>query len=154
MPLESRKLAEDHQLRSLNQEVAPMALFSEKTAEKELNEQSNKVHQADLKTLLDRQKAIEGKVRDSGRLNRFSTDIKLMFSLIRDYWYGHYRAIPWKSVAAVAGALLYVLNPLDLIPDLIFGFGLVDDAGVVALCLKLVESDLHRYAAWKELHSS
>ena len=51
-------------------------------------------------------------------------------------------------------SLLYVLNPLDLIPDLIFGFGLVDDAGVVALCLKLVESDLHRYAAWKELHSS
>ena len=50
--------------------------------------------------------------------------------------------------------VLYVLNPLDLIPDLIFGFGLVDDAGVVALCLKLVESDLHRYAAWKELHSS
>lgn len=131
-----------------------MALFSEKTAEKELNEQSNKVHQADLKTLLDRQKAIEEKVRDSGRLNRFSTDIKLMFSLIRDYWYGHYRAIPWKSIAAVAGALLYVLNPLDLIPDLIFGFGLVDDAGVVALCLKLVESDLHRYAAWKELRES
>jgi len=26
----------------------------------------------------------------------------------------------------------------------------VDDAGVVALCLKLVESDIHRYAAWKE----
>jgi len=154
MPLESRKLPEDHQLRSLNQEVAPMALFSEKTAEKELNEQSDKVHQADLKTLLDRQKAIEEKVRDSGRLNRFSTDIKLMFSLIRDYWYGHYRAIPWKSIAAVAGALLYVLNPLDLIPDLIFGFGLVDDAGVVALCLKLVESDLHRYAAWKELRES
>lgn len=154
MPLESRKLPEDHQLRSLNQEVAPMALFSEKTAAKELNEQSDKVHQADLKTLLDRQKAIEEKVRDSGRLNRFSTDIKLMFSLIRDYWYGHYRAIPWKSIAAVAGALLYVLNPLDLIPDLIFGFGLVDDAGVVALCLKLVESDLHRYAAWKELRES
>ena len=98
--------------------------------------------------------SVEEKVKNSGRLNRFSTDIKLMFSLIRDYWYGHYRAIPWKSIAAVAGALLYVLNPLDLIPDLIFGFGLVDDAGVVALCLKLVESDLHRYAAWKELHSS
>ena len=52
--------------------------------------------------------------------------------------------------AAVAGALIYVMNPLDVIPDLIFGFGLVDDAGVVTLCLKLVESDIHRYAAWKE----
>ena len=60
------------------------------------------------------------------------------------------RSVPWKTIAAVAGALLYVLNPLDFIPDLILGFGFLDDAGVVALCLKLVESDLHRYAAWKE----
>ena len=131
-----------------------MAWISDKTAANELKEQSAKVHRGGLEALLERQKAVEEKVKNSGRLNRFSTDIKLMFSLIRDYWYGHYRAIPWKSIAAVAGALLYVLNPLDLIPDLIFGFGLVDDAGVVALCLKLVESDLHRYAAWKELHSS
>lgn len=131
-----------------------MAWISDKAAASQLNEQSDKVRRTDLEDLLERQKAIEKKVRDSGRLRRFSTDIKLMFSLIRDYWHGHYRAIPWKAVAAVAGALLYVLNPLDLIPDLIFGFGLLDDAGVVALCLKLVESDLHRYAAWKELQQT
>jgi len=127
-----------------------MALFSEKAAAAQLKEQSNNIDKDDLKTLLERQRAIEEKVSSSGRLNRFAIDIKLMFSLIRDYWRGSYRAIPWKSIAAIAGALLYVMNPLDLIPDLIFGFGLLDDAGVVALCLKLVESDLHRYAAWKQ----
>lgn len=131
-----------------------MALFSQENAEKQLNAESGKVHRADLETLLERQRAIEEKVKGSGRLNRFSEDIKLMFSMIRDYWQGNYRSVPWKTIAAVAGALLYVLNPLDVIPDLIFGFGLLDDAGVVALCLKLVESDLHRYAAWKESHES
>ncbi len=128
-----------------------MAVFSKKTAEQQLNQEAGKVRKDDLETLLQRQEAIEAKVKSSGRLQRFGTDIKLMFSLIRDYWNGRYRAVPWKTIAAVAGALLYVLNPLDLIPDLIFGFGLLDDAGVVALCLKLVESDLHKYAAWKEL---
>ncbi|MBW0148408.1 YkvA family protein [Marinobacter arenosus] len=127
-----------------------MALFSQKNAEEQLNAESAKVHRADLETVLERQRAIEEKVKGSGRLKRFSADIKLMFSMIRDYWYGNYRSVPWKTIAAVAGALLYVLNPLDVIPDLIFGFGFLDDAGVVALCLKLVESDLHRYAAWKE----
>ncbi len=131
-----------------------MAWISEKTAANELKSQSAKVHRRDLETLLERQKAIEEKVKGSGRLNRFATDIRLMFSLIRDYWQGSYRAVPWKTIAAVAGALLYVMNPLDLIPDLILGIGFIDDAGVVALCLKLAESDLHRYAAWKELQET
>ncbi|MGF2735638.1 YkvA family protein [Marinobacter sp. DUT-1] len=127
-----------------------MALFSEKKARQQLDAEASKVHRQDLETLLDRQRAIEEKVKGSGRLERFSADIKLMFSMIRDYWYGNYRSVPWKTIAAVAGALLYVLNPLDFIPDIILAFGFLDDAGVVALCLKLVESDLHRYAAWKE----
>jgi uncharacterized membrane protein YkvA (DUF1232 family) len=130
-----------------------MAVFSKRTAEQQLSEEAGKVRKNDLETLLKRQEAIEAKVKSSGRLQRFSTDIKLMFSLIRDYWNGRYRTVPWKTIAAVAGALLYVMNPLDLIPDLIFGFGFLDDAGVVALCLKWVESDLHKYAAWKELSS-
>jgi uncharacterized membrane protein YkvA (DUF1232 family) len=127
-----------------------MVLFSQRNAQKQLNSEAEKVNRADLETLLERQRAIEDKVKGSGKLNRFSADIKLMFSMIRDYWNGSYRDVPWKSIAAVAGALLYVMNPLDFIPDLIIGFGFLDDAGVVALCLKLVESDLHKYAAWKE----
>lgn len=128
-----------------------MAWITDKTAKHQLDKEASQVHKEDLQSLLERQKAIEYKVKNSGKLKRFGTDIHLMFSLIRDYWRGDYRAIPWKSIAAIAGALLYVMNPLDLIPDLIFGFGLLDDAGVVALCLKLVESDLHKYAAWKDL---
>lgn len=129
-----------------------MALFSEKNARKQLESEAGKVHRADLETLLERQRTIEQKVKSSGKLKRFGTDIKLMFSMIRDYWYGNYRSVPWKTIAAVAGTLLYVLNPLDVIPDFIFGFGFLDDAGVVAICLKLVESDLHRYAAWRACH--
>jgi len=127
-----------------------MALFSQKNARTQLDAEAGKVHRADLEQLLDRQRAIEDKVKGSGKLARFSADIKLMFSMLRDYWYGNYRSVPWKTIAAVAGALIYVMNPLDVIPDLILGFGFLDDAGVVAMCLKLVESDLHRYAAWKE----
>lgn len=128
-----------------------MSLFSEKDAEKQLESGSEKVHPADLENLLERQRAIEAKVKKSGKLKRFGGDIRLMFSMLRDYWKGNYRSVPWKSIAAIAGALLYVLNPLDVIPDFILAFGFLDDAGVVALCLKMVESDLHRYAAWQDL---
>ncbi|MBU2954964.1 YkvA family protein [Marinobacter sp. F3R08] len=127
-----------------------MPLFNQKNARKQLDAEAGKVNPADLEKLLERQRKIEDKVKGSGKLARFSTDIKLMFSMIRDYWNGNYRNVPWKSIAAIAGALLYVLNPIDVIPDLILGFGFLDDAGVVAMCLKLVESDLLRYAAWVE----
>ncbi len=128
-----------------------MAFFSEHAAQRQLKAESDRVRKEDLQRLLDRQQAVEEKVKNSGKLNRFKTDVRLMFSLVRDYYNGQYRDIPWKSIAAIVGALIYVLNPLDLIPDLILAIGFVDDVGVVALCLKLVESDLHRYAAWKEL---
>lgn len=128
-----------------------MNAIGEQQAEEALKKESRNLQEDDLEALLERQKKVEAKVQSSGKLQRFSTDIQLMFSLLRDYWNGRYRKVPWKTIAAIAGALLYVLNPLDLIPDLIVGFGFLDDAGVVALCLKLAESDLYRYAAWKEL---
>lgn len=127
-----------------------MVNFSDRKANEQLNREAGKVHGKDVGDLLSRQKAIEEKVRNSGKLRRFGTDIRLMFSMLRDYWQGNYRNVPWKSIAAMVGALIYVLNPLDLIPDMLIGIGFLDDAGVVAACLALVESDLLRYAAWKE----
>lgn len=127
-----------------------MAIFSERKANEQLSSEASKIHRDDVGDLLSRQKAIEDKVRNSGKLRRFGTDIRLMFSMLRDYWQGNYRNVPWKSIAAIAGALIYVLNPLDLIPDILIGIGFLDDVGVVAACLAMVESDLLRYAAWKE----
>jgi uncharacterized membrane protein YkvA (DUF1232 family) len=127
-----------------------MAVFSDRKAKQQLDKEAEKVNRQDVGDLLSRQKVIEEKVQGSGKLKRFSSDVSLMFSMLRDYWQGNYREVPWKSIAAIAGALLYVLNPLDLIPDMILWVGFIDDAGVVALCLKMVESDLLRYAAWKE----
>ena len=46
---------------------------------------------------------------------------------------------PSASLAAkalIAGALLYFLNPLDLVADALIGIGFLDDAGVVAIVLK------------------
>lgn len=70
---------------------------------------------------------------------------QVLLSLVSDYISGKYREIPYWVLSAVSLALLYVLNPLDLIPDVFIGVGYLDDVTVLAFCIKLVEKELEKY---------
>lgn len=126
-----------------------MKQITPEKAHKELNEQAEKVEEKDLEKLLSKEQKIEDKFRNNDSMSGYLAKAKSMFSLIRDYWSGNYRQVPWKTIAAVAGALLYVLMPFDLIPDFIPVAGFLDDAGVIAACLTLVSDDLVDYEKWK-----
>jgi uncharacterized membrane protein YkvA (DUF1232 family) len=108
-----------------------------------------RIKDADVKKVLDQSKAIEHKFRRARPLNRFFEDYKLLLAIVSDYRKGAYRKIPRWSVAVIAFALLYVLNPFDIIADIIAVVGFLDDAAVVAGCLLLVERDLNEYKQWK-----
>lgn len=127
-----------------------MARVTKKLAEEQLQKGARNVTEDDVKKVLDKKEAIEDKFKKNGPLGRFIADLKLLLALVRDYVKGDYRAIPYWSIAAIAAALLYVLSPIDLIPDFIPGIGYVDDALVVAACLAMVEKDLCAYKDWKE----
>ena len=92
---------------------------------------------------------IDKKMSTAGVLKKYTELGKLMVNMLKDYKVGIYKDVPWFTIASVVFALLYVLNPLDIIPDFIPGFGYVDDASVLALALRFIESDLHKYLDWK-----
>lgn len=118
-------------------------------AEEQLKNGARKVNLETLDDILKKREEIEKKFKANGPLGRFISDLKLLFGVVQDYAKGEYREIPWLSLAAIVAALVYVVNPFDLIPDAIAGIGLVDDALVVTACLKMVETDLHNYRDWK-----
>jgi len=130
-----------------------MAKPNREEAEEELKRGAEKVTEEDFHKVLNKKKEIEEQFRGNGPLGRFISDLKILFALVKDYIDGEYREIPWYSIASIVAALLYVLSPIDLIPDFIPGVGYVDDALVVAGCLSLVERDLHEYAEWKKAHA-
>ncbi|KYO50679.1 YkvA family protein [Tistrella mobilis] len=45
----------------------------------------------------------------------------------------------WAARAAVIGVLAYVVSPLDLIPDVLMIFGILDDIAVVSFGLRWAE---------------
>lgn len=123
--------------------------FTEKDIQSEFDKRSKRVTQEDVDKIFQKRKEIEDKFSGNGPLGKFWSDLKLLFELVNDYRKGEYREIPWTSIAAIIGALLYVLSPIDLIPDFIPVIGLLDDAAVVALCLRAIDGDLQAYKKWK-----
>ncbi len=77
--------------------------------------------------------------------------LRLLGMVLRDYASGSYRRLPWKAVAALAAAVVYVVTPFDLVPDFLVPLGFTDDVLVLALTWGLVKRELRQYCAWKGL---
>ena len=114
----------------------------------------NKALDSNLEYLLSKESKLKEKLEDSGYLEPFSDDLMLFMSLIKDYYKGDYRKIPFKTISAGVIGALYVLNPIDLIPDSIPFIGHIDDALVLKFCLKQAKKDLQKYKQWKQQQSN
>jgi uncharacterized membrane protein YkvA (DUF1232 family) len=120
-----------------------------KVGEELIKEGSPKITEKDIVKVVDKSEDIQKKFRSRGPLRRFVEDAQLLIAVVKDYWSGAYRKLPYGTVAAIVFTLIYVFNPLDLVPDVLPIIGEVDDAAVVAACLFLVERDLLAYKQWK-----
>ena len=76
--------------------------------------------------------------------------IPTMISLVKSYINKEYTEIPLGTIIAAISALIYWVSPVDLIPDSIPGVGYIDDAAVVAFCLKQIGDDLNKYKEWRD----
>lgn len=84
-----------------------------------------------------------------GKMRRLANQVRLAGEMLRDYRKGVYREIPWRSILMLAGAVVYFLNPMDIIPDMITGIGFVDDAAVVGSVFASLRGDLLSYCLFK-----
>ena len=71
-------------------------------------------------------------------------------SMVKSYVNKEYDRVPLGTIIAAISALAYLVSPIDVIPDVIPGLGHVDDVAIIVACMKLVESDLNEYIAWRK----
>ncbi len=67
--------------------------------------------------------------------------LRLLWALLRDD-----RVSPWLKRLGPLGALLYVLSPIDIVPDFLLGPGQIDDLGVIAVMLFVLSKLIVRFA--------
>ena len=120
-----------------------------KPSEEFVKEGAQKVTEKDIEEVVTKSEDIEEKFKARGPLKRFIEDYRVLKELIRDYRGGRYRQALYGTIAAAVFALLYVFNPLDLLPDVLPFIGVLDDASVITACLMLIERDLGKYRNWK-----
>lgn len=83
-------------------------------------------------------------------IGRLWSDLPLLLRLLKAWKTGSYRGLSVRTLASCAIALLYVLSPVDAIPDFIPGIGLIDDAAVLALLLHSLAQDLAAFRVWEQ----
>lgn len=72
----------------------------------------------------------------------------LLLSMLLDSFKGRY-PLPKKTALMLILAFLYLISPVDIVPDIFPLIGLVDDVAVLAFAFSFTKEDLENYGNWK-----
>ncbi|MFN8281726.1 MAG: YkvA family protein [Chitinophagales bacterium] len=81
---------------------------------------------------------------------RIQDSIIALARMLRAWMQGDYKNISTKSIIAVVAALIYFVNPLDLIPDFIPIIGQIDDIFILGYLVKTLNKEIERFMAWEK----
>ena len=70
--------------------------------------------------------------------------------LVRAYISGEYRDISTSTVISGLAVLLYVLSPIDLIPDFIPVIGFLDDLSLISWFLGKFQGEITKFREWEQ----
>ena len=88
---------------------------------------------------------------ENSKFSRLGNNLRIMIRMIQAYFNGTYRELPWKSILAIVGGLVYFMMPFDLIPDFIPITGLLDDFTVIMFISGAFQQDIEAFAEWEEI---
>ncbi len=74
-----------------------------------------------------------------------------VIDLLTAYVDGKYRYVPKRMLVAMVAGILYVVSPINLIPDWIPVLGMLDDIAVFAMIMDMgVSAELKKFRTWQQ----
>jgi uncharacterized membrane protein YkvA (DUF1232 family) len=121
----------------------------------EIEIESSQIRNKDIDKIISEEKKINTKSSklDLNKFNKFIKQIKLSLSLLKDFRNKSYTQVPWRTIALLSAAVLYFINPFDIVPDILPVFGITDDAILFLTVFKSIQSDLEKYGEWKGINT-
>ena len=126
--------------------------YSERKLMKSLNENKEKA-----KAFLDDDVKMEGLFRDFEeklklipKVGKRASDLAVLLSMLRAYIKKQYTDVSLSTILLGIAGLIYVVNPMDVVPEYILGVGLLDDAAILGILLQAMHMDLNKYKKWQE----
>jgi uncharacterized membrane protein YkvA (DUF1232 family) len=89
-------------------------------------------------------------VKHQDQLKGIWQDLMALYRMLKAWTKGDYKKIPWKTIVLALAALIYFLNPLDIVPDFLPGIGYLDDAVVLGFVMNSIRKDVSKYLEWEE----
>lgn len=74
--------------------------------------------------------------------------------LVRRYASGDYRQVSNTTIVSGLAVLLYVLSPIDVIPDFIPVLGFLDDLSLVSWFVGKFQGEIIKFQAWEKTQES
>lgn len=95
--------------------------------------------------------ALEKAKKNKGMLSEIWDDLMALIRLVKAWVQGKYKDVPWETIIWAIVAIIYFVNPFDLIPDFIPFIGYLDDALVIAWVVRSIKKDLDDFKDWEKI---
>jgi len=93
--------------------------------------------------------AVRKSERNRNKLLSMWRDLSALLRLLRAWKNKTYTKLPKKTIIMAIAALIYFVDPFDLIPDVIPMIGYIDDAAVMGLVVAAIRDDLEKFQEWE-----
>lgn len=93
--------------------------------------------------------AIEKANRNKGALKNLWGKLTALCRLVSAWAKGEYTDVSLKTILWVTAAIIYFVNPFDVMPDFIPGVGYVDDIVVILFVINTIRRALDKFLEWE-----
>ena len=100
-----------------------------------------------LQQLIDKASDKAGSYKN--RLKEVWTEVQIFFRMLKAWVNGEHK-LELKTGISIIAAIVYFVNPFDVIPDFIPGLGLVDDITIITFVINRFEKEIERFSAWEK----